>query len=112
MTYFRKQLWLSGLLAVLGLLTCGCQQGRNQREPRPVAGDTVTPVILLGLPWQQQGPVLLSARLQVQRPDETAPALLQLEDVPYEIVPTVTLTYFAKEKELERIEDVPLVRDC
>jgi hypothetical protein len=115
MRLFGKVLGPFALLMVLVLLTGGCQWNRRQpapRQPRPVAGDTVTPLILLGLPWQQQGLVLMSARLQVQGPEPSAPALLQLEDVPYEMVPTVTLTFFEQDRELEQIKDVALVRDC
>jgi hypothetical protein len=77
-----------------------------------VPGDTVTPEILLGKSWKQKGPVLISARLQVQGQGLGEPDLLQLDEVPYEIVPHATLTFFAGADQLQRVDDVPLVRDC
>jgi hypothetical protein len=72
----------------------------------------VTPALLLGNTWIQGGPVLISARLQVQGEQESEPQLLQLEDVPYDIVPHVTLTFFDGKKEIQKLDDVPLTRDC
>ncbi len=103
---------LFGLWGCSVLLAAGCADFRSTpRARRPVAGDRVTPEILLGKSWRQQGPVLLSARLQVQGKDDPAPELLQLEEVPYEIVPHVRLTFFAGDQALAPVE-ADLVRDC
>lgn len=99
-----------GALLALGLASCTGEPAA-QRLPRPVAGDTVTPVIVLGHPWQQKGLVLISARLQTKSKGETEAQTLQLEDVPYDSVPRVTLAYFVGEQPLG-VEEVELKRDC
>lgn len=101
------------LCALLAIVTAGCEQTEQKpRQKRPIAGDTVTPVILLGKTWKQNGPVLISARLQVQGQKDEQAQLLQLEDVPYEIVPRVCLTFFDGDKQLEKLGEVSLARDC
>jgi hypothetical protein len=107
----RIGLVLSFLL-VPCLAGCGPHQREQARQKRPIRGDTVTPVLMLGNTWTQNGPVLISTRLQVQGEQEAEPQLLQLEDVPYKTVPRVTLTFSDGEKEIHKLEDVPLARDC
>lgn len=98
---------------MLGLLGCASSVPPPEaRKPRPVAGDTVSPLLLLGKSWKQGGPVLLSVRLQVQSGNETEPRLLQLEDIPYKTVPGVNLTFYRENEQIHYLEKVPLVRDC
>ncbi|MGF1581352.1 MAG: hypothetical protein ACFCD0_18670 [Gemmataceae bacterium] len=100
-------------VALLPVLSLGCNnEPTEELVKRPVAGDVVKPVILLGKTWKQNGPVLVSSRLQVQGPDDAKPRLLQLSEVPYEIVPSATLTFFDGELESLHIPGVQLVRDC
>lgn len=99
------------VLPVLCLVGCGKPAGEVGKA-RPIAGDTVTPVLLLGNTWVQEGPVLLSVRLQVQGADEGEAKLLQLEDVPYEIVPRADFTFYNQGVQLNHLEEVPLARDC
>lgn len=91
---------------------CGNTPIEEVRESRPIAGDTVTPILLPGNTWKQNGPVLLSVRLQVQNEKESESRLLQLEDIPYKTVPTVDLTFYKEEQQLLLMEDVSLTRDC
>ncbi len=105
-----RQLCTGVVAGVLVLsFTSGCSQ---PRQKRPVAGDTVSTRIVLGRPWKQGGLVLLSSRLAVQGPEGKEESLLQLEDIPYQAVPTATLTFFQGDKELEKWQDVKLTRDC
>ncbi len=99
------------VLILLPITLTGCSQ-EPPAVKRPVKGDVVTPVILLGKTWKQNGPVLVSSRLQVQGPEDEEPQLLQLSEVPYKIVPHATLTFFEGDKKSQYIPDVPLARDC
>jgi hypothetical protein len=112
MTVIVKNAPLLVLLAALGCADLSRHAEEAPRQKRPVPGDRVTPQILLGKSWKQKGPVLLSARLEVHGASDAAPELLQLEEVPYEIVPKVTLRYFEGDRETRHVPDVLLVRDC
>lgn len=104
--------WRVALAALVVTSFASCRaEPTVERSPRPVSGDTVTPVIVLGHPWQQKGLVLIGVRLQACGKEGAEPQTLQLEEVPYESVPHATLTYFAGEQ-LFGIEDVELKRDC
>lgn len=109
----KLQIILCGF-TLFGLVACtGSDENTGKpREKRPVAGDTVTPVILLGKTWKQKGLVLISARLQVKGKKEAQPKLLQLEDIPHEIVPRVTLTFYNGKEQIKKVKDVDLKRDC
>lgn len=97
------------LAALLGSSLLGCS---SPRQKRPVAGDKVTVAIILGEPWQQTGHILLSTRLFVQGEKDAEPVMLQLEDVPYDVVPHATLVFFEGKKELSRLDNIALTRDC
>jgi hypothetical protein len=111
---FKRFVPIGCALLVLALTSCSITEpsAGEQQPKRPVAGDTVTPVILLGNTWEQKGPVLISARLEVQGKGELGQRLLELKEVPYEIVPHVTLAFFAGTQELQKLENVALLRDC
>lgn len=104
------------LLMMTMVAIIGCDPASDtttvKKPKRPLAGDTVTPEILLGKRWEQNGPVLISSRLLVQKPSEKDPQFLQLEEIPYEIVPTVTLTFLNGDEEIDKVIDYPLTRDC
>ena len=96
--------------AMLGSTLLGCSA---PRQKRPVAGDKVSVAIVLSKKaWQQNGFVLLSTRLLVQGEKDAEPSMLQLEDVPHELVPHATLVFYEGKKELSRLKDIALTRDC
>jgi hypothetical protein len=106
--------WAFALLGA-GLLGCGQAAPAPQATrhvPRPVAGDRVTPEVLVAGVWKAGAVAYLNLRCQVQGPGDAAPAFLAPQDVPEGILPRASVTFLDGERELERIEELPMERSC
>ncbi len=109
-----KRLWALVLLSAV-LLGCGKtapQDSEPPHVPRPVAGDRVTPDVLVAGVWKAGKVAYLNLRCTVQGPGEARPAFLQSRDVAEEILPQATVTFLAGERELERRADLAMERSC
>src|SRR5262245_59137538 len=86
-------------LCLLGVLGCG--QGspdRPPRVPRPVAGDTVTPEVVVAGTWKGGQRGLLGIRWRVE--GKAGTDLLLDREVPEGLLPSVAVTFFRGEQEL------------
>lgn len=102
--------WRRTVLLLFAAALFGCGRGESKpRVPRPVAGDSITPIIRDTGPWTS-GVARFAIQVAARGPAGLDVALLDNEDVPEGILPQVTVTYyrgdqlltFAKEPTLER----------
>jgi hypothetical protein len=86
-------------LCLLGVLGCG--QGspdRPPRVPRPAAGDSVTPEVIVAGTWKGGERGLLGIRCRVE--GQAGADLLFDREVPEGLLPSVAVTFFRGEEEL------------
>ncbi len=98
-------------LCLLGLL--GCAQGppeKSPRLPRPMAGDSVTPEVIVAGTWKGGQTGLFGIRCRVE--GKAGAELLLSQEVPEDLVPRVAVTFFRGEAELSAAEPERLERCC
>ncbi|MCI0456170.1 MAG: hypothetical protein L0Z62_04215 [Gemmataceae bacterium] len=87
-------------LCLLGLFGCG-QAGppeKPARVPRPMAGDSVTPEVIVAGTWKGGERGLLGIRCRVE--GKAGTDLLFDREVPEGLLPSVAVTFFRGEQEL------------
>lgn len=89
----------------------GCGDSKP-RVPRPVAGDSVTPTILDAGPWTSGSIARFAIQVEARGPDGLNVALLDNEDVPEDILPQVTVTFFRGDQLLTLAKEPTLERFC
>jgi hypothetical protein len=94
---------------LVGLLGCAQSDQRSYRVDRPVAGDQVTPEVLLAGDWKGGQKGYLGVRFRVQ--GQHGPALLRQVEVPGDVLPRMAVTFLRGEEELLRTEPT-LQREC